>query len=59
MTLDQLRTIYPDATAETWHQHPNGGGWIKDTSQIDEKIHIPPTTIVYGDNVRIGDNADS
>ena len=27
MTLDKLQTLFPSATAETWHQHVNPAGW--------------------------------
>ena len=28
MTLQDLQNEFPDATESTWHQHPNGGGWV-------------------------------
>lgn len=33
------------------HQHPNGGGWVADSSQVAEDAYIPETSAVYGNSV--------
>jgi hypothetical protein len=48
MTLEQLQEIFPDATAETWHQHPNGGGWVQNTATVDESAYVGKNALVYG-----------
>lgn len=51
MTLEQLQQIVPYATAETWHQHPNGGGWVQNTATVAETAYIGEGAIVSGDAV--------
>ena len=31
-----------------WHRHPNGGGWVQDTAQVDETVYVGPNAEVYG-----------
>jgi hypothetical protein len=46
MTLEQLQRIFPDATSDTWHQHPNGGGWVQNTAKVAETAYIGEYAIV-------------
>jgi len=48
MTLDELKKRYPSATVETWHQHPNGGGWVQNTAHVDKTAYIGRNAVVAG-----------
>ncbi len=52
MNLTELQQIHPDATPETWHQHPNGGGWVQNTATVAETAYVGPDAHVYG-NARV------
>lgn len=56
MTLEQLQKLFPDATAETWHQHPNGGGWVQNTAKADTSCRVGVDCLVFG-NARVYGNA--
>ena len=47
MTLEQLQSIFPDATADSWHQHQNGGGWVETSVKMAEHVFIGEDTLVY------------
>jgi|APGre2960657404_1045060.scaffolds.fasta_scaffold66253_1 hypothetical protein len=51
MDLEQLQQIFPGATADTWHQHPNGGGWVQNTAKVYETAWVGKDAVVYGDAV--------
>ena len=55
MTLKELRNLFPDATLETWHQHPNGSGWVQNTATVSDNAYIGPSALVYGDAQVYGD----
>jgi hypothetical protein len=38
------------------HQHPNGGGWVSDSAQVDDSAFVGPYARVYG-NARVSGNA--
>jgi len=38
------------------HQHPNGGGWVADSSTVADTAFVAPNALVYG-NARVCDNA--
>ena len=46
MTLAELQTLIPTATADTWHQHLNGGGWVANSASVPESATVPPTAII-------------
>ena len=48
MTLQDLQDDFPDATESTWHQHPNGGGWIENTAYVDASAYVGPYAVVFG-----------
>jgi hypothetical protein len=50
MTLKELQKSFPDATAETWHQHPNGGGWVQNTAHVAASAWV-------AENARVAGNA--
>jgi carbonic anhydrase/acetyltransferase-like protein (isoleucine patch superfamily) len=52
MTIEQLQSIFIDATLETWHQHTNGGGWVQNTATVDESAYVGKNALVYG-NARV------
>ena len=56
MTLIELKTIILNASADTWHQHENGGGWVENTAHVDETVYVGPNALVCG-NARVGDHA--
>ena len=56
MTLEQLQQIIPSATAETWYQHPNGGGWVHNLSTVAATAYVGSNAQVYG-NAQVYDNA--
>ena len=29
------------------HQHPNGGGWVANTSRVDDSVYVGPNAQVY------------
>jgi len=51
MTFYELRKIVPNATGETWHQHPNGGGWCKNTARVAAEAYVGPCAIVHGGTI--------
>ena len=56
MTLEQLQSIFPHATAYTWHQHPNGGGWVQNTAKVAETAWVYENARVY-ENAWVYENA--
>ena len=54
-TLKDLQQIFPDATAETWHQHVNGNGWVENTTKVDDTVYVGPNAQVSG-NARLCGN---
>ena len=52
MTLQDLQKLFPDATESTWHQHPNGGGWVENTASVEFSAYVGPWAVVYG-NARV------
>ena len=56
MTLEELQKIIPSATAETWHQHPNGGGWVHNLATVSATAYVGGNARVYG-NAQVYDNA--
>ena len=56
MTLEKLKSIFPNATAKTWHQHLNGGGWVQDTAKVDASAYVNVDCLVIG-NARVSGDA--
>ncbi len=50
MTLQELQKQFPNATAQTWHQHPNGCGWVQNTAKVEASAYI-------GENARVSGTA--
>ena len=62
MTFEQLKRLFPTATRKTWHKHPNGGGWVKNTAFAGTSTFIGENALVYGtakvlNQAQIYDNA--
>ena len=55
--LQQLKSKFPDATLETWHTHPNGGGWVQNTASVSASAFVGPNAIVSG-NAQVSGNAE-
>ena len=49
MTIEQLQEQFPSATAETWHQHSNGGGWVENTAIVEVTAQVSGNARVSGD----------
>ena len=62
MTLETLQLIFPNASNDTWHQHPNGYGWVENTAYVADTAYVGPdaqvsgNALVYG-NSRVSGNA--
>jgi len=54
--LAELKPKFPDATLETWHTHPNGGGWVQNTAKVADTAFVGPDAIVSG-NAEVSDKA--
>ncbi len=50
----EIQALQPDAT---WHQHPNGGGWVSSTADVKETAYVGPDAVVYG-NAKVFDYAE-
>lgn len=48
ITLAELQQEFPDATADTWHQHPKGRGWVENTATVYEQVFVGPGVVVSG-----------
>lgn len=46
MTLRQLQQRFPGATAETWHQHRGGGGWVENTASVAPSAYVSGNAVV-------------
>lgn len=62
MTFEQLKQEFPYATLDTWHQHPNGGGWVETTAHVEDSARVYGNAAVYGNawvcgNARVHGNA--
>ena len=44
----KLKSLFPDATPETWHVHPHGGGWVQNTASVSASAFVGPNAIVSG-----------
>ena len=62
MTIEQLKIYVPTATVETWHQHPNGGGWVHNTAVVPAPLKIPANSFIgewatVGKGAKVGEGA--
>ena len=48
MTLEELKEYHPNATAETWHRHANGGGWVQNTASVEDSARVFGDARVFG-----------
>lgn len=53
ITLSELKTLFPNASHKTWHQHPNGSGWVENTATVDKTAYIEYDCLVC-DHARVG-----
>jgi len=44
----EIRKIHSwlPSSSRGWHQHPNGGGWVKNTAQVAESAFVGPEAVV-------------
>ena len=55
-TFEQLKQEFPNATLDTWHQHPNGGGWVENTAHVEDSAQVSGNARVSG-NAWVCDDA--
>jgi len=48
LTLKELQKLRPYATKETWHIHPNGGGWIENTAIVEDTVYVSEDSTIAG-----------
>jgi carbonic anhydrase/acetyltransferase-like protein (isoleucine patch superfamily) len=53
---EKVLTKIPNAIESEWHQHANGGGWVKNTAMVAGSAYIGADALVYG-NAYISGNA--
>ena len=54
MTLEEIRTLYPDTVPEDWHQHSNGGGWVHADAYVREDAFVSSDAVVRQGSVSGG-----
>lgn len=54
MIMAKTETQESDTRAG-WHRHPNGGGWVEDTANVDASARVSGDAWVYGDARVYGD----
>ena len=57
-----LKKNHVELSGFIFKRHPNGGGWVQDTSKVDNSVLLPPNVIVMGKVVvlpttYVGENA--
>lgn len=57
-----LKTNSVEISDFMFKRHPNGGGWVQDTSKVDDSVILPSNAIVMGKVVvlsttHVGENA--
>ena len=62
MTIEELQEQFPLATAETWHQHSNGSGWVENTATVESSAQVSGNARVSGNaqvygNTQVSGNA--
>lgn len=55
MTFEELKKLHPAATLDTWHLHPNGGGWIENTAWVSGDAWVCGNARVSGNAQVYGD----
>ena len=55
MNFEQLKEKFPEATKKTWHQHPNGKGWVENTASVAETAFVGENAVVSGNALVSGD----
>ena len=54
MKWEEFRVIHPHLpeSSDGFHQHANGGGWVKDTAEVEGDAYVDERSLVYG-NARV------
>lgn len=47
MLMSELKKRFPDASTETWHRHKNGGGWVQNTTVVEQTAYVNENALVY------------
>ena len=52
MTFKELEQKIGTQNESEWHQHKNGGGWVRNGAKIDDSACIGEGAIVFSGNAR-------
>ena len=55
MTFELLKLKIGDIKQKEWHQHKNGGGWVKNGCRVEESAFIGENAIVFSCHAISGD----
>jgi len=53
MTWSEIRQLHPwlPESSEGWHQHANGGGWVRDGVDVPHNIVVGPKAVIGGGTI--------
>ncbi len=56
MTWNEIRKLHPwlPKSAEGWHQHENGGGWVSDKAEVAADAYVGEHGLVCGGTIKGG-----
>ena len=56
MTWDEIKKLHPwlPESSEGWHQHANGGGWVRDAVKVPDAVVVGEHALIYGGTIRDG-----
>ena len=56
MTWDEIKKLHPwlPESSEGWHQHANGGGWVRDSVKVPDAVVVGERALIYGSTIKGG-----
>ena len=53
MTWDEIKKLHPwlPESSEGWHQHANGGGWVRDAVKVPDAVVVGERALIYGGTI--------
>ncbi|MFA7121241.1 MAG: hypothetical protein WC277_07150 [Bacilli bacterium] len=50
MTWDEIKKLHPwlPESSEGWHQHANGGGWVRDAVKVPDAVVVGERALIEG-----------
>lgn len=54
MNLKELQKLHPNANKDTWHIHPNGGGWVENTAIVEDTVFVSEDSTISGHTEVLG-----